>query len=73
MRILYNPNHSLSNIICRIAHKISQGNSGGPRAGFFCQELFAPIVQNYRKFAAPCRGLPQLSHIIVGQARPARG
>ena len=35
MRILYNPNHSLSNIICRIAHKISQGNSGGRARGFF--------------------------------------
>ena len=47
----------------------TQANSGGPRTGFFCQELFAVIYQNYPKFAHPFRGLPKFAQIIPSPQR----
>ena len=48
---------------------LPQRNSGGPRTGFFCQELFAVIYQNYPKFAHPFRGLPKFAQIIPAPHR----
>ena len=40
--------------------KITQTNSGGPRAGFSCQVLFSQIVQNYIILSTPRQDLLEL-------------
>ena len=64
MYTLYMVGWVLSRIILRFGRKRTHPNSGGPSTTSACQVLFAPIVQNFRKFTLHCTCLPQLSRIM---------
>ena len=72
MRILYKPNHCLSNVFAGLIIKYRKRTPGGRARGFSVKNYFAQIFQNFRKFTAPRRGLRKLYTIIVPVARPAQ-
>jgi len=69
IKVLYKSFDCLSRIIFLFGGKITATNSGGPRAGSSCQELFSQICQNFRKSAVIIPHPPRFCQVKSDQTR----